>query len=187
MSLPWVPFDFTHYMRSTPHFTTKARGAHLMLSIYYLWHGALPDDDQQRMTICKLHDLREWQEIAAIITAPTDDPYAFTFLPDWTCPYLDRMRSYKRFSYRFNANVLRGPCVRRAIAPDWQIIRRRIFERDGYVCRYCKDDSAVDLECDHIVPVVLGGGDDDANLATSCRPCNRSKGAKTLEEWGVTS
>lgn len=92
----------------------------------------------------------------------------------------------QRFSCGFNANVLRGPCVRRAIAPDWQVIRRRIFERDGYTCRYRKDDSWVDLERDHIVPAVLGGGNDDANLATSCRSCNRSKGAKTLEEWGVT-
>lgn len=100
---------------------------------------------------------------------------------------LDRMRTYKRFRCDFDANVLRSVCVRRAFAVGWQEIRKRIFERDGHVCTYCGGGNGLDLECDHIVPVARGGGDDDANLTTACAPCNRSKGAKTLEEWGFVS
>lgn len=186
MSLPWFPFDREHYMASTARFTTEARGAHLMLTICYLRHGP-SRDDRQRMAICNVHDPVKWSEIAAIITTPQADAYAFTFLPDWTSPYLDRMRTYKRFRRDFDANVLRSVCARRAFAVGWQEIRKRIFERDGHVCTYCGGGNGLDLECDHIVPVARGGGDDDANLTTACAPCNRSKGAKTLEEWGFVS
>lgn len=64
---------------------------------------------------------------------------------------------------------------------DWAVIRERILERDGFSCSYC--DDAAD-EVDHIVPVVRGGSNEDANLAACCGWCNRSKGAKLLSEWG---
>jgi 5-methylcytosine-specific restriction endonuclease McrA len=35
------------------------------------------------------------------------------------------------------------------------------------------------LEIDHRVPKAAGGTDDESNLVTSCRDCNRGKG-KTL-------
>ena len=59
----------------------------------------------------------------------------------------------------------------------WKEIRRRIFARDDYTCRYCGKRGGA-LECDHVIPVVAGGDSDDSNLVTACRPCNRSKGAK---------
>lgn len=64
----------------------------------------------------------------------------------------------------------------------WKAARLRIFERDGYVCTYC---GAADqpLECDHIYPVAKGGTDDEDNLTTACKPCNRSKRDLTVAEW----
>lgn len=50
----------------------------------------------------------------------------------------------------------------------------RIFERDGYRCKSCGSTS--DLQPDHVLPISHGGGDEDANLQTLCRPCNLSKG-----------
>lgn len=64
----------------------------------------------------------------------------------------------------------------------WESIRRRIFARDNYTCRYC-GVRGVRLECDHVFPVSRGGGHEDENLVTACVPCNRSKRAKTIDEW----
>lgn len=61
-------------------------------------------------------------------------------------------------------------------------LRMQIFERDDYTCRYC-GERGVRLEADHVVPVSKGGSDDPANLVTACFPCNRSKGAKLLQDW----
>lgn len=64
----------------------------------------------------------------------------------------------------------------------WAPIRKRIFERDNYTCRYC-GAHRVRLECDHVMPLSRGGSNDDDNLATACRTCDRSKRDKTVEEW----
>ncbi|MDY0096219.1 MAG: HNH endonuclease [Candidatus Vecturithrix sp.] len=71
---------------------------------------------------------------------------------------------------------------RRLRSPDWAIKRFQAFLFDDFTCQYCgaKTD---DLECDHIIPVVRGGGDEFANLITACARCNRSKGSKTMTEW----
>lgn len=63
---------------------------------------------------------------------------------------------------------------RRALIP--LVVRARIIARDRFRCVKCRTD--VDLTIDHIVPVVAGGTDDEANLQTLCRSCNSSKGAR---------
>ena len=45
--------------------------------------------------------------------------------------------------------------------------------------------ASVGIEMDHINPVSNGGHSQESNLQPLCRPCNRSKGSKTMEEWGV--
>ncbi len=86
-----------------------------------------------------------------------------------------------------------------AVADLWQFVEPRsrldrrpnlpaatralVFERDGLVCRYCEDEGGP-FEIDHVVPVVAGGTDDPANLCVACETCNRSKGAKSLADWG---
>lgn len=61
-------------------------------------------------------------------------------------------------------------------------IRFEVFKRDQFTCQYCgKHPPEVMLECDHIVPVVEGGGNDDSNLVTACQDCNRGKAAIPLE------
>lgn len=64
--------------------------------------------------------------------------------------------------------------MRDAVAPV-------IFARDGRTCRYC--GATDDLQIDHVCPLSRGGTNDPDNLAVACRPCNRSKHAKTIEEW----
>lgn len=65
---------------------------------------------------------------------------------------------------------------------EWAALRKATFERDKYRCVYCGSKD-VRLEADHIVPVSSGGPSTLANLATACKPCNRSKGAKSLAQW----
>ena len=69
---------------------------------------------------------------------------------------------------------------------EWKAIRSRIFDRDNYTCTYCGTRGG-QLECDHVHPVSRGGGNSDSNLTTACKPCNRDKGNKTLDEWGVAA
>lgn len=64
----------------------------------------------------------------------------------------------------------------------WRKIRDAIFKRDDYTCQYCGERGGK-LECDHVIPVSRGGGHSDDNLVTSCFSCNRSKRAKTVDEW----
>lgn len=64
----------------------------------------------------------------------------------------------------------------------WKIIRATVFERDDYTCQYC-GKRGVRLECDHILAISRGGSNKIENLATACFDCNRSKRAKTIEEW----
>lgn len=76
----------------------------------------------------------------------------------------------------------------RHMPSTWRVIRKEIFERDGYTCQYCGERNCR-LECDHIIPASRGGGHDPANLTTACRKCNQSKRAKTPDEWlgGIAS
>lgn len=61
--------------------------------------------------------------------------------------------------------------------------RFRIFDRDGFACRYCGESPPnVKLVIDHLIPVVDGGYNDDANLVTSCEPCNQGKGRKPISD-----
>ncbi len=61
-------------------------------------------------------------------------------------------------------------------------IRREVVKRDGSVCTYCGETDGP-FELDHIHPYSRGGSDTVENLTVACRPCNRSKGARTVGEW----
>jgi len=43
-----------------------------------------------------------------------------------------------------------------------QAARQRIAERDGWICQICRK-IAIQGEADHVVPLHLGGSDDDSN------------------------
>lgn len=61
--------------------------------------------------------------------------------------------------------------------------RFEVFKRDNFTCQYCGQcPPAVVLHVDHILAVVSGGSDDQANLVTSCIDCNLGKGAGDLKQ-----
>lgn len=64
-----------------------------------------------------------------------------------------------------------------------QGLRRALFERDGWRCRYCGVAlSADDATLDHIIPQHTGGTGSPDNLATACLMCNAIKSGRTYEE-----
>jgi len=53
-------------------------------------------------------------------------------------------------------------------------IRIRVFERDGYTCRYCGDTKGP-FHADHVYPYVKGGETTMENMVTACAGCNSGK------------
>jgi hypothetical protein len=64
-------------------------------------------------------------------------------------------------------------------------LRQKVFMRDKCKCVFCgKKDN---LTIDHIIPVILGGGDEMMNLQTLCQSCNSRKGSRYEASEGVAS
>lgn len=58
-------------------------------------------------------------------------------------------------------------------------VRWQVFARDGYICQYCgRRPPEVILEADHRTSAINQGSGTLENLVTSCRACNRGKGAR---------
>lgn len=56
-------------------------------------------------------------------------------------------------------------------------MREKVFERDGYQCRYCGTKTGP-FEIDHVYPVSEKGLTCIDNLAVACKTCNNKKNAK---------
>jgi 5-methylcytosine-specific restriction endonuclease McrA len=63
-------------------------------------------------------------------------------------------------------------------------IRKRIMARDEYTCQICGRVTRA-LEVDHIVPLHLGGAEDDSNRQAICIPCHREKSSMEGERRGI--
>jgi hypothetical protein len=64
----------------------------------------------------------------------------------------------------------RETASRQAI-PD--VVKMIVWERDRGRCVKC--GAQTELQFDHVIPVALGGGNDEANIQVLCGPCNRRK------------
>ncbi len=54
--------------------------------------------------------------------------------------------------------------------------RIKVYERDGYVCRYCqKQLTRFTATLDHVKPVAEGGDNSIDNLVTACLDCNAKR------------
>lgn len=152
---PWMPLYIADYLADTAHLSAGEHGAYLLLIMHYWRVGKLPTDERQLSRIARMN-AREWTSARETIAAFFDD--------EW----------------RPISGFFGHP--HRVAPPGWQETRLRIFARDGFACVYCGTTTGR-LECDHVFPASKGGGNDDDNLATACRSCNASKGAKLLMEW----
>lgn len=73
------------------------------------------------------------------------------------------------------------------ISADYYNIREnrlKVYERDGYKCRYCqKQLTRFTSTLDHIMPVARGGDNSFENLVTACLDCNSRKNVKPLGDF----
>lgn len=72
--------------------------------------------------------------------------------------------------------------VRKAKYQVDQNVAWKVYERDGYECKYC-GVTGVPLTYDHLLAQAYGGETTVENGVSACRPCNKAKGHKTIQEW----
>ncbi len=66
------------------------------------------------------------------------------------------------------------PAAIRGIRPPfWNIIRRRVLRRDGYLCQIC--GGTENLSVHHIVPLSAGGDSTMRNLQVLCHACHQKE------------
>ena len=62
--------------------------------------------------------------------------------------------------------------------------RRLVFERDNYICKYCKEQLTLfTATLDHLTPIAAGGDNSFENLITSCLPCNSRKNLRPVSDF----
>lgn len=107
----------------------------------------------------------------------------------------ERIRENRRRAYNANSKKcigygvesrcrrrlrLKGINVEDSAYSHYVILSLKIDAR----CSYCGDWLIVKgPSVDHILPVAKGGTNKADNLCICCKPCNSSKGTKTIEEW----
>jgi uncharacterized protein YdaU (DUF1376 family) len=164
----YYPFHLGDYAAHTAHLEPMEDLAYRrMLDLYYLREGALPLEVSE---VARLIRMRS--EVEAVTSVLRE--FFVETETGWRHPRCDDEIAHLRRGPRWLLDVTNA---------EWSALRAQIFERDGYRCVYCGSQAAR-LECDHVFPLSLGGSSHPANLATACVSCNRSKGAKTLGEWG---
>lgn len=62
-------------------------------------------------------------------------------------------------------------------------MRKLVFKRDGYTCRYCGSKEPP-FHADHVYPECRGGETSIDNLVTACESCNLKKASK-VGVWPV--
>jgi 5-methylcytosine-specific restriction protein A len=67
--------------------------------------------------------------------------------------------------------------VTRQRGRPWMRKRESILQRDFGICQECKRIGRLSIAhpVDHIVPLHLGGSDDDSNLESLCIKCHEAK------------
>lgn len=64
-------------------------------------------------------------------------------------------------------------------------LRELTLIRDEYICKQCNEVFIESkLECDHIIPLSMGGKDDLRNTQTLCIPCHSEKTKKEIVRYG---
>lgn len=160
MSPPWMPLYVADYLADTRRLSTLEHGAYMLLIMDYWRHGGLPDDDIKLARIAGLTEA-DW----------------LRFKPTIMRFFEPSIVVGRRAADR--ACGIGSRSWRDAIS---QAVRATIAIRDGNACVYCGCRTGP-FEIDHVFPFSRGGSSKIDNLAIACRPCNRSKGKKTVEEW----
>ena len=64
--------------------------------------------------------------------------------------------------------------------------KRVLFNRDSWKCQYCGQELVYSaITVDHVIPVSKGGPTTWQNCVAACKPCNKKKANKMLDEVGM--
>lgn len=128
------------------------------------------------VVICDLCDGPDYKHD----TLELHDAYICQRCADWimNVQHNERIGGYVTWE---NRRPPQKPNKRRKITAG---LRREVYERDMYACRYC--GARQNLGLDHITPVTQGGTNEVDNLVTCCHECNARKNARTPDEAGMT-
>jgi uncharacterized protein YdaU (DUF1376 family) len=162
------------YLTDTAHLSILEDGSYRrLLDRYYATEQPLSCDEQILFRLLRARSEDEKEAVRVVLAE-------FFVLTDagWSHKRCDAEIKKWRSRGWFPSE---GKKLRQSI-DEWKITRLRIFFRDRYICTYCKLRSK-NLECDHIIPVSRGGSNDDSNLTTACRKCNRRKSNKLISEF----
>lgn len=68
---------------------------------------------------------------------------------------------------------------------EWKRIMFLHVQSGGCICYLCGKliEKQKDFSLDHSIPLSRGGKDDETNWRGSCKKCNWTKGALTVEEF----
>ncbi len=157
-------FSLDAYEADTVHLTAAQHGAFMLLLMSHWARKVLPVDPVRLARIARCTSA-DWKRSEPVILP------LLRFDADGYHPAKDYFGPLPSFERVLDVSDA-----------EWRALRLRVFERDGYACRYCGADD-LPLECDHVFPVLLGGKSEMDNLAAACKPCNRSKGPRTVEVW----
>ena len=159
------------YGRDTAHLSLAEHGAYtLLLDHYYSTEQALPADPTSLFRICRAFDTAEQQAVLSVADAffPVGD---------------DGLRHSARADRELRISREQDARISDLRARDpYRKHRAEVLATHGEFCAYC-GASGVNLQLDHVFPRSRGGSDTPENLVPACKPCNTSKGAKTVQEW----
>lgn len=63
-------------------------------------------------------------------------------------------------------------------------VRKRVYDKSNGCCELCGEKiKRENMTLDHIVPLTLGGADEEENLQCACKPCNSFKGQILPEDF----
>ena len=155
---PWMPLYVAEFVATTTHLSAAESGAYALLLMFHWTNGGLPKDEKSLRQITKM-TRHQWSRSRDVLC------------------------SFFGYDWGSISNSLVLSCGRKNNRPSISIdIRRTVVERDGSICVYCGDTEGP-FHLDHILPWSRGGEHSIENLVVSCKYCNCSKGARTLEEW----
>lgn len=180
--LPWYKRDPEDALNGMLELSLEERGAYnTILDLIYLRDNNLLDDDRFIAGWLRC-DVRVWKRIR--------------------CTLIDREKLYVSDGRLRNrraddeiANALSKAVATaelnatkgrksRLYEEGWGSSRIFVINRDNGVCQYC-GQTPDRPDIDHVIPRSRGGSDNPSNLVTACPSCNRSKGARTPDEWFV--
>lgn len=136
----------------------------VVLDLIYMQGGELPDDARYISGLLGC-SVRKWKSIRSALIQAGKIHVSGEFLQ---APILS---AWKEEASKSESR----PAIPTSVV-------RQVVSEHGEVCFYCGSTEGP-FELDHIIPWSRGGDHSVENLVVACRPCNRSKGAKTLEEW----